>query len=1057
MPLIEIGQVFAAWKASFNYDSGKSVLTDLVLVSPGRPSYAFTFARALPINTALIDTAVSPPRLRRWDDLSGSAVGLMQAFLASLTDVSITVESTFFGLGQIAGSQILAINAALRIDELLRNRPLQDGSIQITSSAAFRVTAFGSTLTLNASARVRISSAVQELLLDVGDLPIALPKINFPDLDWTRLAPTTNFQVNLPAWLRRLNERVTVTATPPVSLAVDGSLNWSTSPATTLNITFGSAGSPQIVIDHFAASGGGAQINVQGNLRPLTPISISAGQVQYGNLRLAWDTITITPTYVISGTTRWSVMVDFPRIALQAVDDPGAVIAIAGAIAVKDGAPAITNLRLIEPYPLSLAEKAADGLADTLADAWRFVVVASSTSKYAPDPGPLLDALARLGGAAARGIGSAFATAASAALTGIAKLAGAILRKIADALAALRASKPTAIPDVAIEVHVDPTTWQLRQIIITPAGRIDDSDSKRIDALGLVATINAGWRPALLFDFGNPAGAYLLAVPGQTSNLKFAMLSTDLWFARGDAIEPVRAADGETGGRPNDPLIGLTINLPGLQNGGIVLAGVSAGEGIFFQKVKGNPLVPITPPQGGTQLKVGIFDKLELTPIQSGDIIFDDVKFNPTVLPFLSKGDSGQGSRGFLDGLKDKIGQVVWIDAQACKPTLKDGTLEISIVASLKAAGVQTSLPLVVAIELKTLAMHVAAGDTLIIKADNRNPIVKDALGLRWVLTPANDTALLKLSFVDGDTRLALADGAALEIDFPDISSDGRGLVFKAKSFVVSRSGLDLRATISSEPVVLNGVGTAFQFTAGELQIVGSRLAAARIAGSGRLPPELVGDAKANVVIALQAGSDGSVEIASAHAELDKSGDPIVCDATRFHFTITKLGFTFVRDGGYHFYFLLTGSAEFRPNLGEYEDGLLQYLKTVRIDLDQAPLAGDMRVLMRHISFQVPISPRKKFPLFNLFEFELRGIGFYPSSEQFDGDPAMSLSGQIRFTDFGDVAQMSIRVHEIQFARPEAGRIMPRVRAEGLIVDIRLSGAGRLSGAWPPSTAKCRS
>ena len=47
----------------------------------------------------------------------------------------------------------------------------------------------------------------------------------------------------------------------------------------------------------------------------------------------------------------------------------------------------------------------------------------------------------------------------------------------------------------------------------------------------------------------------------------------------------------------------------------------------------------ITPP-GGTQINIGTFDKVELTPIHADDVTFDDVKFNPTVLPFLSKGDS---------------------------------------------------------------------------------------------------------------------------------------------------------------------------------------------------------------------------------------------------------------------------------------------------------------------------------------------------------------------------------------------------------------------------------
>jgi hypothetical protein len=48
----------------------------------------------------------------------------------------MTVGSAFFG--QIAGSQIVAITAALRIDELLSNQSLQQGSIEITATAAFK-------------------------------------------------------------------------------------------------------------------------------------------------------------------------------------------------------------------------------------------------------------------------------------------------------------------------------------------------------------------------------------------------------------------------------------------------------------------------------------------------------------------------------------------------------------------------------------------------------------------------------------------------------------------------------------------------------------------------------------------------------------------------------------------------------------------------------------------------------------------------------------------------------------------------------------------------------
>ena len=172
------------------------------------------------------------------------------------------------------------------------------------------------------------TASVQELLLNIADLPVALPRINFPDLDWSRLVPSTNFQVNLPAWLDRLNGQATVKATPPISLTVHvstvgGNLaltDWNTSPATTLNITFGS-GSPQLVITNFDASGTGGHITVHGTLQT-QPIIIPKGAVQYGNLRLAWDDIKISPKYTIGGTPRWSVVVEFPRVALQAVDDP---------------------------------------------------------------------------------------------------------------------------------------------------------------------------------------------------------------------------------------------------------------------------------------------------------------------------------------------------------------------------------------------------------------------------------------------------------------------------------------------------------------------------------------------------------------------------------------------------------------------------------------------------------------------------------------------------------------------------------------------------------------
>ena len=165
------------------------------------------------------------------------------------------------------------------------------------------------------------------------------------------------------------------------------------------------------------------------------------------------------------------------------------------------------------------------------------------------------------------------------------------------------------------------------------------------------------------------------------------------------------------------------------------------------------------------------------------------------------------------------------------------------------------------------------------------------------------------------------------------------------------------------------------------------------IAGRGTLPPQLVGDAACDVVLVFAQDVDGALVLQSGKVEIEKKGDPIICHATRFRLTITDLDIAFVRDGGYHFYFLVTGSLQFAPKPGEFESGLLQYFKDVRMDLEQVPLSGDARVLARHISFQVKLNPKQRFALFNLFTFELRGIGFHPASPKFDGAPIARRSG----------------------------------------------------------------
>src|SRR5205085_7296914 len=132
-----------------------------------------------------------------------------------------------------------------------------------------------------------------------------------------------------------------------------------------------------------------------------------------------------------------------------------------------------------------------------------------------------------------------------------------------------------------------------------------------------------------------------------------------------------------------------------------------------------------------------------------------------------------------------------------------------------------------------------------------------------------------------------------------------------------------------------------------------------------------------------------------------------------FRFTLTHIGFQYVDDGGYHFYFTLTGSAEFFPRGNEFSGGLLKHFSRAKLILNKVPLVGDPSVLARHIEFQVPMDPPVSANLFDIFSFELRGIGFHPAAEAFDNKPAMSISGQVKFAQFGVVLCVELDFHKL--------------------------------------------
>jgi hypothetical protein len=513
----------------------------------------------------------------------------------------------------------------------------------------------------------------------------------------------------------------------------------------------------------------------------------------------------------------------------------------------------------------------------------------------------------------------------------------------------------------------------------------------------------------------------------------------------------------ETGERGTKPLVEMSLTaLDPAKKIVLVLAGVSAGKTIFFKESVETNTTKVPIPSGEVSLTIvdGPFALKDITGIEP------TLTFEPNrILPLLGMRDAGTSPAGggtpeFLKKLQAGLGQVVTVKKAEPKFDLPNRKVTITLTLEVRAAGVKSDVTLVATLDLNTFeATLQTTGGALGI---NSKRIEERALGLTWVVEQAvaddlkinKEVEMFKLAFTGGETGLALnKKQARMEIRFDGLSSDGEGLVFDVEEFFVGRGGLDLVATVRDRPVRLNGLDVPFRFSSGRLEIRGSALTGAVIVGRGQLPPALVGDA--NCTIALAFGLDGGeIVVQSGKVDLDKKGEPIVCHSTRFTLTIAELDIGFARENGYHFYFLVTGSLRFTPKPGEFENGLLQHLEDVEISLERTPLSNDPRVLLRHISFQKALNPKKTFSLFNIFTFELRGFGFHPASPRFEGKPpAVNISGQIRFGETGDVMQPKIDFHELWIAPPKPGESLPRIKAQGLGVELQLAGAVKIRGA----------
>ena len=810
----------------------------------------------------------------------------------------------------------------------------------------------------------------------------------------------------------------------------------------------------------------------------MNPIPVADGSKRLGPLEVAWSDVSVTPSHegdqfgtgpapAPPGPTL-RLRVQFDRLMLRIPEDPEAVLTLRGIVEIDPSGTRLVALDLIAPFPLPLLARAASGMlragADVLhvlfdcaqAAAGQLEQLVRVLGRFAVAIGRagafIGTGLAQLGDLVARGLGAT------------AELVGALFSQ----LNALLPSTSGSLPRLAIELRVGTSPLQLRQALITlrEGPTVGASELK---LLGLHVKIPNRWRPGLLVDFVTQPGAYLVltceAQPGD-SGLSVASLSTDLWLDNGLQSRALRDVDGQESGpaqrtAATEPILRLDLSLGAQTTGAatsdmiVVLAGLSGGQTIFLQRMAGDSR--LSPLPGNPAATVRTIDgPFRLVPLPETCKL--DITFKPErILPLLgmgeSGGDAGQAGPSFLSKLKGSLSNVVWVKDSKANANLARRSASVGLVLGLKAGGMETSITLGATLSLDTLALTFAASEGFTIQSQR---IEEEALGLQWVIEQKDDGErkanakidMFRLGFAGGQTGMELIrDKARMQLRFNGLSSNGRGVVFEVETFKIGPGGLDLEATVSPEPVRLNGIDVPFRFTEGKLTIKGGRLVSAMIAGRGTLPPDLIGEADCTVALTFGQVDGEGIVLQSGKVELDKKSDPIVCHTTRFTLTISDLDIAFVKDGGYHFYYLVTGNLRFTPKPGEFESGLLQYLGGVEMDLERTPLAADPRVLLNHISFQKALNPKKSFNLFNLFTFELRGFGFHPASPKFDGSPAVNISGQIKFVEIGDVAQPSIDFHGLWIAPPLAGESLPRIKADGLGIDLNLKGAIRVRGA----------
>lgn len=900
-----------------------------------------------------------------------------------------------------------------------------------------------------------------QLHFPMPQLKFDFPAYALPD-DWL----PSFFDMALPSFGRQLAFKLSTA--PKFSLQVNGKrLSMQTANPGEGDFTYvDSGGNPVVVasVTNIGVSLAEGKFAFTASIAPkVQPVTVRPPKLDYPWLPVIVDTgdvvLQVEVGTVELGAEAWpkfSVSYTFNKLSIQSRDEADLFITLKLELKTSSNSGGgldteVTTLEIIEPYPIKLIGSVAGEVAKAVGQLIRLIGPVQIPATTAPN----FDALQRFLKHLARMMGAALAWLAKQAGEVAGLLAG-LLETVAKALAnlveAIAKAGASAFSHLVIEVRLDPKTFRLRQIVVQSAGMKQFDAKIDMSALGFDFVVDAGLSPALVLDFGPEQWFGLVVQPKPGSK---ASMGTDLWLSK-DTGPSQSLGTLEDGADKPKRLIQITAEPRNSadSNSDLVVVAFQRGQLRLFQRLEtatkradpwnvGPNLSFASLAQDGrlvdATIGIGAGNDIEVK------YTADAEELKKRALALMPKSDDsedsaagGGGEEGILGQLKQKI-EITDVKHDL---NVQDRSIAISFGVTVhldKDFAPKTTMA--VKLSLRDLSVKLTGGERIAIRGAGKKTYTP--MGFNLDVEPKDkdlpadkeyDQFYLDLSH--GGERLGLGEEATALLSYGQVSSTGKGLQFEVPVFSVGRSGIDLEARILPEPVTLGGVDMPFRFRNGHIAIKNSQFTGGSLTGDGQLPDKLIGEANASIALSLGA-ENGSVVVEAATATIDKSGDPIRCTSTQFDLTITELGLGFVREGGYHFYFMVTGSASFNPGNGSLSKGLLKNFGGVEIKLDKAPLAGDARVLARAISFKVKIDPVKTLKAFSIFTFEWRSFGYHPACDKFGGDPAISIGGQMRFMQGGDKTSVRMDFHDLWVS---FGKGAPRFRCDGLAVGLSLGG-----------------